>query len=235
MPGSYGAEKLQGGRYRLSFTVGGLLSSQGKVLAGFFLQNYPGSVSLSPREKSAEVGRRIANINSAASSENILALRTETANKRTVQETSKRLSALTLRELTYLADGDTPATDCWMLMWVAMCRCYALVGEFARTVLRDHYLLGQRTVSYEDFDNFMLKQAMWHPEVEELSTTTVKKLRANLFKAMSDADLINSEANSINSTLLSSKVMDILKERPSSFEFFPMRVPPDTEIPRKDR
>ena len=39
MAGSYGAEVTQGERYRLSFTVGGLLASQGRALAEMYLNH----------------------------------------------------------------------------------------------------------------------------------------------------------------------------------------------------
>ena len=39
MAGSYGAEATQGERYRLSFTVGGLLASQGRALAEMYLNH----------------------------------------------------------------------------------------------------------------------------------------------------------------------------------------------------
>ena len=39
MAGSYGAEATQGKRYRLSFTVGGLLASQGRALAEMYLDH----------------------------------------------------------------------------------------------------------------------------------------------------------------------------------------------------
>lgn len=42
MAGSYGAETTQGERYRLSFTVGGLLSPQGRALAEMYLNRMGG-------------------------------------------------------------------------------------------------------------------------------------------------------------------------------------------------
>ena len=39
MAGSYGAESTRGERYRLSFTVGGLLASQGRALAEMYLDH----------------------------------------------------------------------------------------------------------------------------------------------------------------------------------------------------
>ena len=39
MAGSYGAETMQGERYRLSFTFGGLLASQGWAFAEMYLNH----------------------------------------------------------------------------------------------------------------------------------------------------------------------------------------------------
>lgn len=59
MAGSYGAETTQGERYRLSFTVGGLLAPQGRALAEMYLNrmgcgNAEHSSQAKATEKAAE-------------------------------------------------------------------------------------------------------------------------------------------------------------------------------------
>lgn len=63
MAGSYGAETMQGERYRLSFTVGGLLASQGRTLAEMYLNhlNHAG-VGNAECSSQTEVGKSIATI-----------------------------------------------------------------------------------------------------------------------------------------------------------------------------
>lgn len=63
MAGSYGAETMQGERYRLSFTVGGLLASQGRTLAEMYL-NHLNHADVGNAECSSqtEVGKSIATI-----------------------------------------------------------------------------------------------------------------------------------------------------------------------------
>lgn len=68
--------------------------------------------------------------------ENVLAIRTDSANRRVVAETTRRLSALTVGELAYLAGPDSSTSDREALMWIAMCRYYAIIGEFAGEVLK---------------------------------------------------------------------------------------------------
>ena len=121
------------------------------------------------------------------------------------------------------ADDDTPASDRQALMWVAMCRYYALVGEFANEVLRERYLMGFSTLTKDDYDRFIQAQSMWHPELEELSALTAGKLRSNVFKAMSEAELWEKESDTLLPSLLSKSVTAILENRPESFRFFPTR------------
>ena len=129
MAGSYGAETTQGERYRLSFTVGGLLSPQGRALAEMYLNRMGGGsterssqtkvsekISEKVNEKSdksadEEVGESIATIRQQAIEENVLAIRTDSANRRVVAETTRRLSALTVGELAYItqSSGNSPA------------------------------------------------------------------------------------------------------------------------------
>lgn len=127
MAGSYGAETMQGERYRLSFTVGGLLASQGRALAEMYLNhlNHAGGGDAECSSQT-EVGKSIAVIRQQAIEENVLAIRTDSANRRVVAETTRRLSALTVRELAYLAGPDSSTSDREALMWIAMCRYYAM-------------------------------------------------------------------------------------------------------------
>ncbi|PLS27305.1 DUF1819 family protein [Bifidobacterium parmae] len=193
MPGAYGSEIMrEGQRYRLSFTVGGLLAPQGRIFAALFVADggFSGDLPDDSHVRESELGERVERVRRQAVDGNVLAIRTHAANVRMVREVLKRLSALTERELRYLAAAGTPMDDCRALMWVAMCRYYAIVGEFADEVLRDRYLMGMRTVTRGDYDRFILAKAMWHPELEELSPATAGKLRSNVFKAMGEAGLV---------------------------------------------
>ncbi|OZG57428.1 hypothetical protein BMYO_1925 [Bifidobacterium myosotis] len=238
MAGSYGSETLHNGRYRLSFTVGGLLAPQGRIIALLFVGDdrserdvWSGADSASSAGKGVgagglgglgELGERILRVRRQAIDDNVLSIRTQSANARVVSEVLKRLSALTEEEIRFLADANTSASDRQVLMWVAMCRYYALIGEFATEVVRDHYLMGLPTVTREDYDRFIQGKAMWHEELEELSPATSNKLRSNVFKAMSEAGLVERRSDTLLPSLLGRSVAGILESRPESFRFFPM-------------
>ena len=112
MAGSYGAEATQGERYRLSFTVGGLLASRGRALAEMYLNhlNHAGGGDAECSSQT-DVGKSIAAIRQQVIEENVLAIRTDSANRRVVAETTRRLSALTVGELAYItqSSGNSPA------------------------------------------------------------------------------------------------------------------------------
>ena len=97
MAGSFGMETPQGEhRYRLSFTVGGLLATQGRTLAEMYLKHVSDSGGQpDPNRENREIGEAITMIRAQAIEENVLAIRTVTASKRIVAETLKRLSVFT--------------------------------------------------------------------------------------------------------------------------------------------
>ena len=226
---SYGCEVVDGGRYRLSFTVGGLLAEQGRTVAGLMVGDTAVAAAVdtlpsADRDDDAFApAELLESVRRYAVAENVLQIRTHAAGVRIVNEVIKRLSALTMGELRCIADADTLQSDRRALMWVAMCRYYALVGEFAQEVLREHFLIGAPAITYDDYDHFMLGKAMWHPEIDDLSTSTSAKLRSNVFKAMVEAGLVNRSDDTIIPSLLSREVTGILMRRPESFGFFPMR------------
>ena len=195
MAGSYGAEATQGKRYRLSFTVGGLLASQGRALAEMYLNhlNHAGGGDAECSSQT-EVGKSIAAIRQQA-----------------------------VEELAYLAGPDSSTSDREALMWIAMCRYYAIVGEFAGEVLKKHYLTGNTHLDFEDYDRFIADKATWHPELETVSEGTAKKLRSNLFKAMREAHLFDKNSDTVLSFLPSPSLADILRKRADSFGYLPMR------------
>lgn len=226
---SYGCEVVDGGRYRLSFTVGGLLAEQGRTVAGLMVGDTAVAAAVdtlpsADRDDDAFApAELLESVRRYAVAENVLQIRTHAAGVRIVNEVIKRLSALTMGELRCIADADMLQSDRRALMWVAMCRYYALVGEFAQEVLREHFLIGTTTITYGDYEHFMLGKAMWHPEIDDLSTSTSAKLRSNVFMAMAEAGLVNRTDDTIIPSLLSREVTGILMRRPESFGFFPMR------------
>jgi hypothetical protein len=192
-------------RYALSFTTGGLLARESATLAPVYVEH-----------------RDWAKVRDIAVERNLLQARTRATGVRRARELVKRMSALCDHEVESLAD--VTASERGHLMWVAACRCYDLVGDFAEEVLRERFLTLAGTVSYEDYDSFYRAKAMWRDELDEVTELSYQKLRQVLFKMMVEAELLTPQGV-IEPALLSARIVDCLTERtPSDIRFFPTRV-----------
>jgi hypothetical protein len=159
-------------RYRLSFTTGGLFLRESEDAAVHFLGT-----------RSWDVTR------AALRSQNTLQVRTAAAALRISKEVIARLETLNTQEIEFLTECS--ATDKACLLWSAVCRRYSLVQDFAREVLREHFVLMRRQLALSDFDAFFNSKALWHEELDQLAKSTQSKLRQNLFRMMRDAGFIN--------------------------------------------
>lgn len=140
-------------RYALSFTSGGLLVREADVIVAEYLR-----------------ARDWGAVRQVIIEQNLLQARTNSSSVRVTRETIQRLGALDDAELEILADASL--TERCHLMWVAACRRYDLIGDFAEEVLRERFLLMTPTVDAEDFDRFMAGKSLWHPELDELKPST---------------------------------------------------------------
>lgn len=138
---------------------------------------------------------------------------------RLTREVVQRLSQLTDAEIILMA-GAGPS-ERQALMWVAACRRYLLIAEFAEEVIRERFLLMNPIVHHEDFDRFRIGKSLWHPELEELKSSTIRKLRQNLFRMLTEAGLLTGRG-SIVPAMLSGGIIQLLSMRtPSDIRFFP--------------
>ncbi|QPL04902.1 MULTISPECIES: DUF1819 family protein [Actinomyces] len=189
--------------YRLSFVVGGLLSTEAMITAPLYLGLHDWTA-----------------VRSVLIADNLLHARTRATAVRLAREVVQRMSTLSDVELSYLATALSP--DRRHLMWAAACRHYEIVADFAHEVLRDHYLRGIDVLIAADFERFWDAKALWHGELEETTPSTRAKIRTNLFLAMRQAGLL--EEGSIVTPLMSRDVRMLLEQRtPSDLRFFPVR------------
>ena len=151
---------------------------------------------------------------------NILQVRTLSSAKRVARELVFRLQELSDRELDLLISGSREEQN--HLLWVAICRRYRLVAEFAVEVVRERFLSMGAPLELADFDAFYFRKAEWHEELDQLKPVTRKKLRQVLFGMMRDAGLISAQG-AINPVMLSPEVRDAIAEtRPDDLRLFPM-------------
>lgn len=178
-------------KYIMSFTAGALLHQQSVNLAElyFAVDNWD-----TLRDK--------------VMSENILQARTMSSAKRLCSEIISRLQTLNTAELNFLMGGSYQ--DQSYLLWLAVCRRYKFIGDFAVEVLHERYITLKNDLGYKDFDSFFNQKSEWHSELEKLTPTTVGKLRQVLFKMLREADLLTAN-NMVNSAILSPKLLDVIE------------------------
>lgn len=189
--------------YLMSFTAGALL--------------YRESITIS--ELHAELADWNA-VRALVITENRLQTRTLSATTRVYREVSARLQTLTQAEMDILRDGSR-AEQGYML-WLAICKRYRFIREFATEILREKYLRLDLQLSYEDFDAFFNARADWHPEVESIEPSTRAKLRQILFRMMREAEILSRQDRILPAILTPRLVTAIRQDSAALLVIFPV-------------
>ena len=179
-------------KYRLSFTTGGLFWSESIDLIDRYLQEGDWD-----------------SLRTAVVSEDALHVRTRAAGMRISREIISRLKELSEKELSFFKNASTQE-QLWML-WVAVCRRYSFIHEFAVEVLRENYITLRHKVDHKDFDAFFHLKAQVSDEVESLKESTRRKLRQNLFRMLREVDLIT-ESFLITPPILTAQFIELISE-----------------------
>ena len=190
-------------KYSMTFATGGLLYRESLVVAGLY----------------GELGEWDA-VKDRILSANLLQIRTPSGARRIYQEVSLRLMRLAPGEMALFLRGSRQE-QCYLL-WLAVCKRYRFVHDFAVEVLREKFLGWDLGLTYEDYDLFFNNKAEWHPEVEQAAPSTRKKQRQLLFRMMREAGLL-SQDNRILPALLTPRLGEtIARESPAYFTVFPI-------------
>jgi hypothetical protein len=118
-----------------------------------------------------------------------------------VARLSKRLVTLSDAETAFLIEQADHA-DRQGLLWLASCRAYRFIRDFAVEVIRERYLSYHYDVPLESFDILLDAKAEWDSHLASLTSSTRLKLRQVLFRIMREAGVI-SQAGQIQGALLS--------------------------------
>ncbi len=128
--------------------------------------------------------------------------------RRSIREIVNRLKQLTSDELALLVEGER--SEQAALLWLAACRAYRFIAEFAVEVLGDRFLSLRTSLTYDDFDAFLSAKEEWSPKLTSLSLSTRAKIRAVLFRLMREAEILSSD-NGILGAMLSQRVLALIQ------------------------
>ena len=179
----------------MSFTAGALLQLESVTIAKLYL----------------EMGDW-ESVKDKVIAENLLQSRALSTLKRLSHEIIARLETLNIDELTLLTESEYQ--DQAYMLWIAICRYYQFIADFATEVLRERFITFKPDLQHSDFDTFLNRRCDWHSELDSLSISTRKKLRQVLFKMLRDANFLDSK-NNIQATMLSSRLIETIKRNGS--------------------
>ena len=194
---------MNNNRYSLSFTSATLLYRESITVAELFFELKDWS-----------------KVRTAVIADNLLQVRTQNTSQRFCSEITSRLKKLTLQELELLVQGTSKEQV--HLLWVALCRRYTLIGDFAVEIIRERFISLKVDLNTEDFEAFIHKKSERHEELATINPTTRNKLRQVLFKMLREADLIRAD-NTINAVLLSPRLVQVIAQHQrQDLLFFPV-------------
>ncbi|CDZ41687.1 DUF1819 putative inner membrane protein [Neorhizobium galegae bv. officinalis] len=190
-------------KYRMSFSVGGLMLNESLLIAQAY---QPGESWASARERLLAQG---------ASSLPKLASQT-----RALREVYDRIGHLSNAERHYLSvDADRAGQQA--MMWLAICRTYRFVHEFAVEVINERFQSWRLDLGQEVFDRFLAEKAEYDPSLAELSSSTCAKLRQVLFRILRESGLRSIEGK-IQPIWLSGRMKRLIEEKnPADLRIFP--------------
>lgn len=187
--------------YLMSFGTGGLYINESVAVARLRLQGNSWDVTAAK-----------------ALATRAFPVRKESSARRSIREIINRLKQLSNEDLLLLVEGDR--TDQMALLWLASCRAYRFIGEFAVEVLNERFLSLRLHITYGDFDSFLAAKAEWSPKLASLSNSTKAKLRAVLFRLMREAGVLSHDGQLLGS-MLSPRVIARVTGNPEELRFFP--------------
>ncbi|MDD9746821.1 MULTISPECIES: DUF1819 family protein [Marinovum] len=189
--------------YKMSFAVGGLLLNESVEVARMHAQSEAWDATL---QRALDGG--VTSLPKAAS------------RRRTLREIVNRISTLDDEELDYLVER-ADRQDQQALLWLATCRAYRFVREFATEVIHEKFLSFQLDLPLESFDVLFAAKAEWDEGLAGISPMTRAKLRQVLFRIMREANVISVD-NRILSAYVSPRLKTMLAEKsPRDLVVFP--------------
>ena len=162
----------KGIKYRLSFGTGNAYINESNLILKKYLEN---------KDWRETEKYSIEN--------NILQTNTLSSTKRIFREISLRLKSLSQQEQEFFIRSNY--LDQSILIWIAICRTYKFIGDFASMIISEKLNSYQLELDYNDFNYFYEQQKVFHEELNSLKDSTRKKLRQIIFRIMKDLNMIS--------------------------------------------
>lgn len=203
-------EARQKNSYVMSFTAAAMLSLESVRIAKRYEQAHDWSI-----------------IRQEGLNENLLQAKSRRTSERLFGEIIARLKTLTVDQLELLTHGSEE--DQRHLLWLAICKRYEFIRNFAIEVVRERYLQLGAPLTRSDYESFFTAKAAWHSELEDFGKPTRDKLRQNLFKMIREAGLLSDDGHVIGAFLSPALVRAIVEDSVEHLMIFPVH---ETDVER---
>lgn len=152
--------------------------------------------------------------------QNLLSKIKQTTFKREFSEIKKRLSSLTDNQLQLLIEGSSDDTKAMILL--SLIKVYSFLYDFIVEVIRNKYLLFDRTPAEVDYIKFVNSKKLSHSELDEITELTASKVKQVVFKLLEQVGLITQAKNgSILKPFLSNEsIAVIIEDNPALLNVF---------------
>ncbi|MBE2993766.1 DUF1819 family protein [Sphingomonas sp. CFBP 13603] len=177
----------------MSFSLGGLMLNESLLIAQAYCSGETWA-----RARGRLLTRSVSSLPKLASQTRVL------------REVYDRIGHLSDTERNYFLEEADRAEQQAML-WLAVCRTYSFVHEFAIEVLSERYQSWRLDLGYEVFDRFLAEKSETDPNVAVLTSSTCAKLRQVLFRILREAGLRNAEGR-IQPIWLSGRMKRLIEE-----------------------
>ncbi len=123
----------------------------------------------------------------------ILGSGNQKSDKRIAAELVKRFNSLTdaQKELLHSGSFDEKRQVCYL----AITKTYSFIRDFVIEIVREKVLALDFQIEDSDFNIFINRKQVEHPELEKLTEKTIYKIKQTLFKILADAGILDSTSS----------------------------------------
>lgn len=177
--------------YTFGFTAGALLYRDSVLLAQLYLEH-----------------RNWDLVHDLVIKDNLLQIRTLSAQKRIYSEAYTRFKSLSDSALEILARGNREE-QC-QIIWYAICRKYDFIREFALEVMAEKVKRHEFEITIADFNLYFNTKAEIYEKLSTIAEGSRKKLQTNLLRMLCSSGITDSEMK-IRLMILSPRVRELIQ------------------------
>ena len=127
------------------------------------------------------------------------------------RELTLRVESLTSKQLEILSLGDTASQK--QIALLGICKAYSFIREFVVEVLREKAQAFDYQLSEGEYSAFSRRKSADHPELENITENTAKKIKQVTLKILEQTGLLdNIKSKKINPQLIDSTVIRAVAE-----------------------